>query len=89
MTSARIPGAGRRVTTLEPGLPQPPGTWPPPVATSSAVSALGPLDDQIEVRALPVRLALAVGLGPLAPDVAVTAASSTARRAASSIVGST
>src|SRR5919204_5121839 len=48
----------------------------------------GPLREQLEVAAAAVRLALAVGLGALAPDIH-HAASSTARRAASSIVAST
>jgi hypothetical protein len=46
-----------------------------------------PLDDQVEVFARAVRLAVAIERGALAPDLA-HAASSTARRAASSIVGS-
>src|SRR5262249_60983890 len=49
--------------------------------------ALRPGDQEVEVAALAVRVALDVRLGPLRPDVA-HAASSTARLAASSIVAS-
>src|SRR6185437_13425003 len=49
--------------------------------------ALRPRDEQVEVAAFAVRVALDVRLGALGPDVA-HAASSTARRAASSIVAS-
>src|SRR3954463_2339601 len=49
---------------------------------------LAPLDKQVEVRALTMRRALTERLGALRPDVG-HAASSTARCAASSIVGST
>src|SRR6266576_1226429 len=52
------------------------------------VARVAPLDQQIEVRSFAMRRALSEGLGPLRPDVS-HAASSTARRAASSIVGST
>ena len=55
---------------LEPGLAQPPGDVP---AAGSDVErrlrARRPLDDQIEIAALAVRGALAVGLGPVRPDV--------------------
>src|SRR6185503_11456615 len=52
-----------------------------------ALGRLAPLDQQVEVGAGAVRLALAVRLGALRPGA--HAASSTARRAASSIVAST
>ena len=51
--------------------------------------ACGPLDHEIEVGPLPVRLALPVGLRPVVPDGAHGRESSTARFAASSIVAST
>src|SRR5205085_906866 len=51
-------------------------------------AGLAPLDEQVEVRPFAMRRALAECLGALRPDVG-HAASSTARWAASSIVGST
>src|SRR5438552_10263376 len=53
------------------------------------LTGLAPFDEQVEVRALSVRRALAEGLRTLRPDVGHLAASSTARCAASSMVGST
>src|SRR5439155_25231230 len=52
------------------------------------VAGVAPLDEQIEIRPLTMRLALAESLRTLRPDVG-HAASATARCAASSIVGST
>jgi hypothetical protein len=53
--------------------------------------ALRPLDEEVEVFALPVRLARPVRLGALVPDRAHqrSLASSTTRSAAASIVSST
>ena len=48
-----------------------------------------PVDDEVEIGTARMRLALAVGLRALCPDVGHAATSSTARCAASSIVGST
>src|SRR5438270_850383 len=55
-----------------------------------ALAGLAPLDDQLEVAPRCVPFARAVRLGAAVPEVRhAAAASSTARRAASSIVGST
>ena len=81
--------AGRGVDRddVQPGLAQPPRH----VASTGGdverrLCTLRPLDDEIEIFALAVRLRVAVQLCPFAP---VHATSSTARFAASSIVGST
>ena len=75
---------------LQPGLAQPASD----VSTARRHVERGsrsrrPLDEQVEVCPLPMRVGVDVRLGPLAPDVARHAASSTARCAASSIVGET
>jgi hypothetical protein len=57
------------------------------VERTTARGLPGPLDDQVEILAFAVGLAVPVELRPLTPDPA-HAASSTARFAASSIVGS-
>src|SRR5206468_3842075 len=72
-------------------LAEPPGHVAAPgrdVEHLHALLRLAPLDDEVEVLARAVWLARAESLGTGRPDVA-HAASSTARRAASSIVGST
>ena len=90
ITSGCMPGAGSRETTSSPASRSRRATWPPPVATSSAVCApAAHSTSEVEIGPLTVRLALPVELrAAVAPDVA-HCASSTARRAASSIVGST
>ncbi len=74
---------------LEPGLAQPPRHV---AAAGGDVErgprALRPRDEQVEVVALPMRVRVDVQIRPVRPDVR-HAASSTARLAASSIVGST
>ena len=82
-----MPGAGSQLTTSSPGLAQAAGD----VAAAGrdverGAGAGRPLDEQVEVGPFAVGVARAVQLGPLAPDVG-HAASSTARCAASSIVG--
>ena len=53
-------------------------------------SALGPFHEEIEVRSVAMRSALPIQLDPIVPrETHGHAASSTARRAASSMVGST
>ena len=86
---APSPAPGRPSSTVEPGLAQPPRDVPAARRdVERRLRGRRPLDDQIEVRPLAMRGALAVGLGALGPDVGHFA-SSTARFAASSIVGST
>ena len=85
--------AGRRVGRhhLHPGFAQTPGDVSAArgdVDRRLRARRLDPLDEQIEVGTLAVRFAGAIQLGALGPDVAHLA-SSTAFRAASSIVGST
>src|SRR5512142_1959706 len=84
--------AGRRIDgdDLRTGLAQAPCDMPSTggdVQDGDIRPRLAPLDDQVEIVSGRMRGALAVGLGPVAPEIA-HAASSTARRAPSSIVAS-
>src|SRR5262249_47681450 len=83
------PHAGRRAERrpLQADLPPPTGDVAAARRDVERRLALCPGDEQVEVAALAVRVALDVGLRTLGPGVA-HAASSTARRAASSIVAS-
>src|SRR4029450_8831587 len=83
------PHAGRRIDgdDVDSGLTQAPRNMAAAGRhVERRLGALGPLDDKVEILPLAMRLAVAVQLSSLAP---IHASSSTARFAASSIVGST
>ena len=68
ITSGCIPGAGSALTTWSPASRSRRATWPPPVATSSAVrEPSAQLDDQVEILALALLGGVPVGLGARRP----------------------
>ena len=79
-TSGRIAGDGSQLDDLEARFPEPPRDVAPARRdVERSACAERPLDDEVEIRALAVSLALAVDLGALVPDRAHPASSTTRR----------